>query len=102
MLPIFDIKVMKKAQIAIIREEIQRVERLFKANKITAQQRKKRRGYLLGRLSEAIGSLMQEDTDGRVTHIPTLRTNTNDSGYDYERILDPYFDYFSYVRSLKR
>lgn len=59
-------------------------------------------GSWLEGLTTALGGLMKMDTNGDVDHITKTVTNEKDGGVDYIRDVDDKFDYFGYVRDLKR
>ena len=102
MIPNFDIKALLKSQIKLYRSELQKLDQYIQSFIITKQEYKKRRGLLLHRLNDSIGYLMELDTEGMIRHVGKSRTNQGfDEGIDYQRILDPSFDYFSYIRNLK-
>ena len=53
-------------------------------------------------LTTVLGGLMKMDTNGKVDHITKTVTNEKDGGVDYIRDVDDKFDYFKYVRDLKK
>lgn len=60
------------------------------------------KGSILEGQSLEIGGLIQQDTEGKVEHLRKRTTNQQDQGVDYERIVAPDYDYFEYVRKLKK
>lgn len=60
------------------------------------------KGSILEGKSLEIGGLMQQHTGGKVEHIRKKTTNQQDDGIDYERVVHPAFNYFQYLRDLKK
>lgn len=59
------------------------------------------KGSILEGQSLEVGGLMQQDTGGDIEHLRKKRTNQQDDGVDYERVVNPRLDYFQYLREIK-
>lgn len=63
---------------------------------------KRNNGSWLEGLRTEIGGLMQQDTNGRIEYLRHKITNEPDGGIDSESKVIEGFDYFKYLRDLKR
>lgn len=63
---------------------------------------KRNNGSYLEGLRTEIGGLMQQDTEGKIEYLRQKITNVPDGGIDSVSSIDSDFDYFKYLRELKK